>query len=75
MEKCSVVEESILKQKSGTKWLQLGDNNIAYFFATFKCGQVQNRIKCLVYSQSQILQHPNEFEGEIMRIYKDPNIM
>uniref|UniRef100_A0A0V0I2M5 Putative ovule protein n=1 Tax=Solanum chacoense TaxID=4108 RepID=A0A0V0I2M5_SOLCH len=52
LEKCSVVEESILKQKSGTKWLQLGDDNTAYFFATFKCGQVQNRIICLVYSQS-----------------------
>ncbi|XP_075092574.1 uncharacterized protein LOC142172785 [Nicotiana tabacum] len=34
LEKWSRIEESIMKQKSRIKWLQLGDANTAYFFAT-----------------------------------------
>lgn len=36
LEKWSNIEESILKQKARTKWIQLGDTNNKFFSAALK---------------------------------------
>ncbi|XP_075074400.1 uncharacterized protein LOC142162002 [Nicotiana tabacum] len=36
LEKWSIIEESIYRQKSRVKWLKLGDSNTAYFYANMK---------------------------------------
>lgn len=36
LEKCSIIEESIYRQKSTVQWLKLGDSNTAYFYANTK---------------------------------------
>lgn len=43
-----MVEETIAKQKSRVKWLQLGDSNSAYFFACMKNRTATNQIRRLV---------------------------
>lgn len=47
-EKWSLVEESILKQKTRNKWLELGDDNIAYFFTSLKLGKLKTGSKVLL---------------------------
>ncbi|XP_060210855.1 uncharacterized protein LOC132637843 [Lycium barbarum] len=70
LEKWTLVKESILKQKCRVKWLHLGDENSAYFFASLKIRQAQNTIKCLTNSQGQQLQNPDQIEVGIMNFYK-----
>ncbi|XP_019258924.1 PREDICTED: uncharacterized protein LOC109237119 [Nicotiana attenuata] len=46
LEKWLGVEESIIRQKSRVKWLNLGDANTAYFFATvMRDGPMVNRVQ------------------------------
>ncbi|KAH0712676.1 hypothetical protein KY289_008635 [Solanum tuberosum] len=69
LEKWSGVEESIVKQKSKTKWLQLGDGNTAYLYANLKSRQAQNRIKHLSTAQGNIVQKTLDIEKEIKEFY------
>ncbi|XP_019256427.1 PREDICTED: uncharacterized protein LOC109234833 [Nicotiana attenuata] len=45
IQKCDHIEESIYRQKSRVKWLQIGDSNSAYFFANIKARNSQNYIR------------------------------
>ncbi|XP_019248683.1 PREDICTED: uncharacterized protein LOC109227949 [Nicotiana attenuata] len=51
LEKWDKIEESIYKQKSRIQWLQLGDTNNAYFFASMKRRKAQNQITRLIDSK------------------------
>lgn len=42
LEKCLLVEESILKQKSKMHWLQCGDGNNKYFYASLQSKKKAN---------------------------------
>lgn len=52
------------------KWLELGDANIAYFFANLKNRQAHNRIKSLINDNGQILQQADDIEREVTSFYK-----
>lgn len=67
------MEESILKQKSRNKWLELGDDNNAYFFASLKSRQAQKRIISLIDSNGDILQQSEDIAAiaaEVTSFYK-----
>ncbi|XP_019265921.1 PREDICTED: uncharacterized protein LOC109243445 [Nicotiana attenuata] len=70
LEKWSLVEESILKQKSRNKWLELGYENNAYFFASLRNRQAQNRITSLIDSKGDIIQQPEDIAAEVTSFYK-----
>lgn len=63
-------EESAAKQKSRNQWLQLGDTNSAYFFASAKSRMAQNKIRNLVSSNGDMLQTEDDIKKEITCFYK-----
>lgn len=62
LEKWSRIEESIMKQKSRIKWLQLGDANTAYFFASMKSRCSQNKIRRLIKSDGNSVHTKKDIE-------------
>ncbi|XP_059310873.1 uncharacterized protein LOC132062291 [Lycium ferocissimum] len=68
VEKWSLVEESILRQKTRVQWLGLGDSNSAYIFASVKSRISQNCIKNDAHGS--VLQDNNDIEQEIIGFYK-----
>nr|XP_009796386.1 PREDICTED: uncharacterized protein LOC104242971 [Nicotiana sylvestris] len=64
------IEESIMKQKSRIKWLNLGDSNTLYFYACVKNRQATNHIGRLTNSAGQLLMNANDVETEILKFYK-----
>lgn len=70
LEKWSMVEESILKQKSSVQWLKLGDSNTTYFYACMKNRQTQNHISKLINSAGQIIHNVDEVKEKILKFYK-----
>nr|XP_009783789.1 PREDICTED: uncharacterized protein LOC104232310 [Nicotiana sylvestris]XP_016467865.1 PREDICTED: uncharacterized protein LOC107790453 [Nicotiana tabacum] len=70
IEKWDHIEESIYRQKSRVKWLQLGDSNSAYFFANIKVKNSQNYIRELNSLKGHLLQREKDIEVEIIDYYK-----
>uniref|UniRef100_A0A1S4AT00 Uncharacterized protein n=1 Tax=Nicotiana tabacum TaxID=4097 RepID=A0A1S4AT00_TOBAC len=70
LEKWILIEESITKQKSRNQWLQLGDANTAYFFASVKNRLSQNKIKNLIDNNGVLLQSKKAIQEEIIGFYK-----
>ncbi|XP_019259894.1 PREDICTED: uncharacterized protein LOC109237950 [Nicotiana attenuata] len=70
LEKWVEIEESIFKQKSRVKWLQLGDANNAYFHACMKNRTAQNQIQRLNTLDGHIAQNEKEVELEIVKFYQ-----
>lgn len=70
LEKWDKIEESIYKQKSRVQWLQLGDTNSAYFFASMKGRKVQNKITKLIDSNGDVMTNPKKIEAEVVGFYK-----
>ncbi|XP_019263452.1 PREDICTED: uncharacterized protein LOC109241192 [Nicotiana attenuata] len=70
LEKWVLIEESILRQKSRTKWLKLGDSNSAYFYACMKSRTSTNHIKILMTQDGKLLQNDKEVEEEVVGFYK-----
>ncbi|XP_075084750.1 uncharacterized protein LOC142168002 [Nicotiana tabacum] len=71
LEKWGVIEESIMRQKSRTQWLKLGDSNSAYFYACLKNRTTMNSIKSLVNQYGKLLQNEQEVKEEVVRFYKE----
>ncbi|XP_059285082.1 uncharacterized protein LOC132038428 [Lycium ferocissimum] len=44
LEKCTMIEESEMKQKSRVHWLNLADSNTSYFHASLKNGEFPSRL-------------------------------
>ncbi|XP_019254007.1 PREDICTED: uncharacterized protein LOC109232716 [Nicotiana attenuata] len=70
LEKWVVIEESILKQKSRVKWLQLGDAKNAYFYACMKNRTAHKQIRRLNTVDGNIAQNEKEVESEIVKFYQ-----
>ncbi|XP_019240016.1 PREDICTED: uncharacterized protein LOC109220010 [Nicotiana attenuata] len=72
LEKWSMVEESILKQKSRAQWIQLGDSNSKYFAAVMKERCHRKQIRNLKSLQGgQLLSEPNDLKEELCPFIKD----
>lgn len=70
LEKWSSIEESILRQKARTKWIQLGDANNKYFSATIK-ERIQNKQIIEITSlQGSKLTRQQEIKEEIQSFYQ-----
>ncbi|XP_019235063.1 PREDICTED: uncharacterized protein LOC109215446 [Nicotiana attenuata] len=69
LEKWSKVEESIYRQKSRIQWLQLGDANTAFFYASIKNRTARNQIKKLNYAGDWI-QTEAMVKEKILGFYK-----
>nr|XP_016449921.1 PREDICTED: uncharacterized protein LOC107774789 [Nicotiana tabacum] len=65
LEKWSMIEESIMKQKARAKWIQLGDENTKYFSAVMKERKHIKQIKELIIMDGKKINKPSEevFEG------------
>ncbi|KAG5594411.1 hypothetical protein H5410_035643 [Solanum commersonii] len=67
LEKWSLIEESIMKQKSRIQWLKLGDSNNGFFFVSMINRVAHNYIRSLVNEQGALVQAITE---EILSYYK-----
>ncbi|XP_070008576.1 uncharacterized protein LOC142165024 [Nicotiana tabacum] len=70
LEKWAMIDESIMRQKSRSKWLKPGDSNSAYFYACLKNRTSMNHIKSLVDQYGKLLQNDQEVQQEIVGFYK-----
>nr|XP_009629730.1 uncharacterized protein LOC104119842 [Nicotiana tomentosiformis] len=71
LEKWGVIEESIMRQKSRTQWLKLGDSNSAYFYACLKIRTSMNSIKSLVNQDGKLLKNEQKVKDEVVGFYKE----
>lgn len=60
-----------MKQKPRIQWLQLGDSNTAFVFASMKNRFAQNVVRSLTSSSGEVLQTEGDIAQEITGIYKD----
>ncbi|XP_070026137.1 uncharacterized protein [Nicotiana sylvestris] len=71
LKKWSLIEESILKQKSRAQWIQLGDSNSKYFAIIIKERIQRKQIKELkALKDGKMLTNPNDLKQEIVSFYK-----
>nr|XP_009757838.1 PREDICTED: uncharacterized protein LOC104210596 [Nicotiana sylvestris] len=70
LEKWSMIEESIMKQKARAKWIQLEDANTKYFSAVMKERKHIKQIKELIIMDGKKINKPSEVKEEIIRFYK-----
>ncbi|XP_019251252.1 PREDICTED: uncharacterized protein LOC109230184 [Nicotiana attenuata] len=70
LEKWSLIEESIYKQRSRVQWLKPGDSNSAFFFAHMKNRSNLNGIQALTNEMGVQLWLEEDIEDEITGYYK-----
>ncbi|XP_019224481.1 PREDICTED: uncharacterized protein LOC109206146 [Nicotiana attenuata] len=70
MEKWSLIQESVLKQKSRARWIKLGDSNSKYFSAMLKERNQRKQIKELTALDGQKLNDADKIKHEIIEFYK-----
>ncbi|XP_016481148.2 uncharacterized protein LOC107802208 [Nicotiana tabacum] len=70
LEKWSLIEESVLKQKSRARWIKLGDSNSKYFSAMLKERNQRKQIKELTSLDGQKLNDADKIKHEIIEFYK-----
>lgn len=70
LEKWSLIEESTLQQKSRVNWLNLGDTNNSFFFASMKNRVTQNSITKLVSLSGTLIQKQEDIEKEVTLFYR-----
>ncbi|KAK1257696.1 hypothetical protein QJS04_geneDACA016277 [Acorus gramineus] len=62
-------EESFLRQKSQQQWLELGDRNSKFFYASIKARSSRNTISCLRALDGSLYTHPDEIKEYIVSYY------
>ncbi|KAK1263132.1 hypothetical protein QJS04_geneDACA016228 [Acorus gramineus] len=62
-------EESFLRQKSQQQWLELGDRNSKFFYASIKARSSRNTISCLRALDGSLYTHPDEIKESIVSYY------
>ncbi|XP_055814273.1 uncharacterized protein LOC129883684 [Solanum dulcamara] len=70
LEKWSMIEESALKKKSRTKWIQLGDANNKYFSAVIKERTQKKQIRNITSLAEERLHDPTDIQNEFVQFYK-----
>ncbi|XP_059310368.1 uncharacterized protein LOC132061610 [Lycium ferocissimum] len=70
LEKWSLIEESILKQKSRASWIKLGDCNTKYFSAVMKERCQRKLISDIRSLNGQRIHEPKDIEVEITNFYR-----
>ncbi|KAK6790547.1 hypothetical protein RDI58_009628 [Solanum bulbocastanum] len=68
--KWSMIEESVLRQKSRINWIQLGDENNKYFSAIIKERTQRKQIRGITSLDGQMLYEPQEIQNEFVLFYK-----
>jgi hypothetical protein len=63
-------EEAFMKQKARNKLLTLGDHNSRFFHCQVKARQARNAIKCLIDSESNRLDSPDQIKTEVISFYQ-----
>lgn len=66
LNKESLIEESIIKQKSRDKHLNLGDSNSRYFYSLFKSNTRKNCINSIVDSEGNELNKKDAIEATMV---------
>ncbi|KAH0639679.1 hypothetical protein KY285_036265 [Solanum tuberosum] len=70
LEKWSMIEESVLKQKARVNWISLGDANTKYFSAVMKEKQQRKHILNLTSLDGTNLKEAEDIKLEIVKFYK-----
>ncbi|XP_049406058.1 uncharacterized protein LOC125869643 [Solanum stenotomum] len=70
LEKWSMIEESVLKQKARVNWISLGDANTKYFSAVMKEKQQRKHILNLTSQDGANLKEAEDIKLEIVKFYK-----
>nr|XP_016462019.1 PREDICTED: uncharacterized protein LOC107785271 [Nicotiana tabacum] len=70
LEKWSLIEESILKQKASMKWIKLRDANTKYFSAVMKERSQRKKILEIYTNDGMKLATPTSIKEEIVKFYK-----
>ncbi|XP_019254452.1 PREDICTED: uncharacterized protein LOC109233132 [Nicotiana attenuata] len=70
LEKWSLIEKSVMKQKSRVKWIQLGDSNTKYISAVLKERSQRKQIVELNSIAGNKLTDTTEIKEEIINFYK-----
>ncbi|XP_070045867.1 uncharacterized protein [Nicotiana tomentosiformis] len=70
LEKWSLKEESIMKQKSRNQWLNVGDSNTSYFYASVNNRVTKNNIRSLITETRVLAQTEEEITTEVTNFYK-----
>lgn len=71
LEKWSLIQEKVFKQKSRDQWVQAGDGNNSYLFALMKAKSANNSISLLVDDQGNHLTKNIDILAEVVRFYKN----
>lgn len=64
------IEESIIKQKSRVYWLQIGEENTAYFHASLKNRISHTKICSVIRSLGERVTTTKDIEEKIIGFYK-----
>lgn len=70
LNKWSLIEEIIYKQKARNQWLKVRDSNTKYFFASMKSRKMQNQISMLTKSDGDIITYQQEISREAVGLYQ-----
>ncbi|XP_075102876.1 uncharacterized protein LOC142177587 [Nicotiana tabacum] len=70
LEKWSLIEESILKQKSRAKWIRLGNSNTEYFAAVMKERSQKTQLNEIMALTCDKLTHLDSIKQEVIEFYK-----
>lgn len=70
LDKWSLIEESIMKQKSRAKWIKLGDANTKYFSAVVKERSKRKEISEIITEDSRRLTDSEAIREEFVKYYK-----
>ncbi|XP_060190867.1 uncharacterized protein LOC132620191 [Lycium barbarum] len=70
LEKWSMIEESILQQKSRATWVKLGDSNSKYFSAVTKERKHKKTISMLTALDGTLLTDKRQIQEEIVAFYR-----
>ncbi|XP_019238759.1 PREDICTED: uncharacterized protein LOC109218817 [Nicotiana attenuata] len=70
LEKWSIIEERVLKQKARVNWIDYGDSNSKYFYAQLKIRASKNSITTVYNDMGARVTEPKAVEKEFITFFK-----
>ncbi|KAK1305594.1 hypothetical protein QJS10_CPA10g00686 [Acorus calamus] len=64
-------EESMIRQKSRQNWLQLGDSNSAFFYASFAGRKAQNTLRRVILPNGNISEDPALVKAHVVSYFSE----